>query len=389
MPEDNKTLVRRFVTDFQAAGKAEVADELAAADLTHHSGPAWACAATAGAGAGQTGHGGAPRRLRRPARRHPRPDRRRRQGGHPQDLLRHPPRRVPGRSAHREAGGHRHHRHRPDRRRPDRRALDRNRPDGAPAAAAGHRPRPRAATARAGRLAARPGHGDDHRVLGLAGLRGHRPARVRRSPRRQPGDHRRAGRGHLGRPRRAGPPAARSGHHRPGHRARGRLVLADPARRGTHRRPGRRLAPRPGDRADRARPLAALRAAARGRRQRPAAGHRGARDRPVGLLCPPPGGGRRVRPGDEQHLRRGIRGRAGLLGRHPVPPHRRCRRQPGHPAGRPARRRAVGHRRAVRPARGGRRRTRVAGRPRPGRPGRRHRPGTSSTRCRPAATCTC
>ena len=48
MLKDNKALVRRFVTDFQAAGNAEVADELVAADLTHHSGPAWACAATVG-----------------------------------------------------------------------------------------------------------------------------------------------------------------------------------------------------------------------------------------------------------------------------------------------------------------------------------------------------
>lgn len=49
MPEDNKALVRRFVDEFQAAGKTEVADELVAADLTHHSGPAWTRAATAGA----------------------------------------------------------------------------------------------------------------------------------------------------------------------------------------------------------------------------------------------------------------------------------------------------------------------------------------------------
>ena len=49
MLEDNKALVRRFVEEFQAAGKAEVVDELVAADLTHHSGPAWAREATVGA----------------------------------------------------------------------------------------------------------------------------------------------------------------------------------------------------------------------------------------------------------------------------------------------------------------------------------------------------
>ena len=48
MLEDNKAVVRRFVNEFQAAGKAEVADELVAAYLTHHSGPAWTRAATAG-----------------------------------------------------------------------------------------------------------------------------------------------------------------------------------------------------------------------------------------------------------------------------------------------------------------------------------------------------
>ncbi len=49
MLEDNKALVRRFVDEFQVAGKAAVADELVAADLTHHSGPAWARQAAAGA----------------------------------------------------------------------------------------------------------------------------------------------------------------------------------------------------------------------------------------------------------------------------------------------------------------------------------------------------
>jgi len=40
MLEDNKALVRRFVDEFQTAGKVEVIDELIAADLTHQSGPA-------------------------------------------------------------------------------------------------------------------------------------------------------------------------------------------------------------------------------------------------------------------------------------------------------------------------------------------------------------
>jgi len=48
MSEENKALVRRFVDEFQTAGKAEVANELAASDLIHHSGPAWAHAATVG-----------------------------------------------------------------------------------------------------------------------------------------------------------------------------------------------------------------------------------------------------------------------------------------------------------------------------------------------------
>jgi steroid delta-isomerase-like uncharacterized protein len=48
MLEHNKALVRRFVDEFQTAGKVEVVDELIAADLTHHSGPAWAHAASAG-----------------------------------------------------------------------------------------------------------------------------------------------------------------------------------------------------------------------------------------------------------------------------------------------------------------------------------------------------
>jgi len=55
----------------------------------------------------------------------------------------------------------------------------------------------------------------------------------------------------------------------------------------THTRPGR-LAARRRDRADRARPLAALGPAARGRRLRPASGHRGARHRRVDLLRRPP-----------------------------------------------------------------------------------------------------
>jgi predicted ester cyclase/SAM-dependent methyltransferase len=48
MSEENKALVRRFVDEFQTAGKAEVANELAAADLIHHSGPAWTRADTVG-----------------------------------------------------------------------------------------------------------------------------------------------------------------------------------------------------------------------------------------------------------------------------------------------------------------------------------------------------
>jgi steroid delta-isomerase-like uncharacterized protein len=48
MLDDNKALVRRFVDEFQTAGKVEVVDELVAADLIHHSGPAWTRPASVG-----------------------------------------------------------------------------------------------------------------------------------------------------------------------------------------------------------------------------------------------------------------------------------------------------------------------------------------------------
>ena len=61
MLEDNKALVRRFVDEFQTAGKVEVIDELIAADLTHQSGPAWAHAASAGRdGPSRSSRGSAP-----------------------------------------------------------------------------------------------------------------------------------------------------------------------------------------------------------------------------------------------------------------------------------------------------------------------------------------
>jgi predicted ester cyclase len=41
MLEDNKARVRRYVDEFQSAGKEEAADALVAADIIHHFGLAW------------------------------------------------------------------------------------------------------------------------------------------------------------------------------------------------------------------------------------------------------------------------------------------------------------------------------------------------------------
>lgn len=48
MLEDNKALVRRYVEDFQSAGKVETANELVDTDIIHHFGPAWMRADTIG-----------------------------------------------------------------------------------------------------------------------------------------------------------------------------------------------------------------------------------------------------------------------------------------------------------------------------------------------------
>jgi steroid delta-isomerase-like uncharacterized protein len=40
--EENKAVVRRYVEEYQIGGRSEVATELVAEDLIHHSGPAWA-----------------------------------------------------------------------------------------------------------------------------------------------------------------------------------------------------------------------------------------------------------------------------------------------------------------------------------------------------------
>jgi steroid delta-isomerase-like uncharacterized protein len=48
MVEDNKARVRRYVEDFQSAGKVETANELVATDIVHYRGPAWMDADTTG-----------------------------------------------------------------------------------------------------------------------------------------------------------------------------------------------------------------------------------------------------------------------------------------------------------------------------------------------------
>ena len=46
--EDNKARVRRYVEEFQSAGKEETADALVAPDIIHHHGPGWTRADTTG-----------------------------------------------------------------------------------------------------------------------------------------------------------------------------------------------------------------------------------------------------------------------------------------------------------------------------------------------------